>query len=118
MEERRAHEILSSEPNKLRHVISEEGLRKTEIIMRIVAVTTLSFVVLATGASAQVQQNNPNAANQSMGASSQMRSVQQQSATQSDINSMNAARNQAATPAQNTGSNAIGPIGRGTGIHR
>jgi hypothetical protein len=60
---------------------------------------------------AQVQQNNPNAANQSMGLNSQMRTLQQEQTTQSNTLRMNIQRNEAATPAPNTGPNAIGPVG-------
>jgi hypothetical protein len=65
---------------------------------------------VTTPALAQVQQDNPNAANQSMGLNSQMRSLQQQQTTQSDTLRMNIQRNEAATPAPNTGPNAIGPV--------
>lgn len=67
---------------------------------------------------AQVRQDNPNAANQSMEYNSQMRSLRQEQTTQSDRLQMNIERNQAATPAPNTGPNAIGPIGGGTGVGR
>lgn len=86
--------------------------------MRIIAVTTLGLIAMATSASGQVQQNNPNAANQSMGISSQMRSVQQQKTTQGDIATMNNQRSQVSAPPPNIGSNTIGPVGGGTGIHR
>ena len=68
--------------------------------------STVSTPVLA-----QVQQNNPNAANQSMGLNSQMRTLQQEQTTQSNTLRMNIQRNEAATPAPNTGPNAIGPVG-------
>ena len=70
---------------------------------------------LATPVLAQVQQGNPNAANQSMEYNSQMRSLQQEQTTQSNRLQMTIERNQAATPAPNTGPNAIGG---GTGIGR
>jgi hypothetical protein len=69
----------------------------------------------ATPALAQVQQTNPNAANQSMESSGQMRALQQQQTTQSDMLRMDVQRNQAATPAPNTGPNAL-PPGGGTGV--
>lgn len=69
----------------------------------------------ATPALAQVQQNNPNAANQSMETSGQMRALRQEQTTQSNTLRMDIQRNQAATPAPNTGPNAIGPTG-GTGV--
>ncbi|MCJ2072891.1 hypothetical protein MKK75_29550 [Methylobacterium sp. J-030] len=70
---------------------------------------------VATPALAQVQQDNPNAANQSMESSSQMRGLRQEQTTQSDMLRMDAQRNQAATPAPTTGPNAIGPH-VGTGV--
>ena len=72
--------------------------------------------IAATPVLAQVQQNNPNAANQSMEYSSQMRSLRQEQTTQGNTLQMNIERNQAATPAPNTGPNTIGPIGSGTGV--
>ncbi|MCJ2086084.1 hypothetical protein MKK88_08765 [Methylobacterium sp. E-005] len=71
--------------------------------------------LVATPASAQVQQTNPNAANQSMEAGSQMRALRQEQTTQSDMLRMDVQRNQAATPAPNTGPNAL-PPGSGTGV--
>ncbi|MCJ2019412.1 MULTISPECIES: hypothetical protein [unclassified Methylobacterium] len=70
---------------------------------------------LATPALAQVQQTNPNAANQSMESSSQLRGLRQEQTTQSDMLRMDIQRNQAATPAPNTGPNAL-PPGAGTGV--
>jgi hypothetical protein len=70
---------------------------------------------LATPALAQVQQTNPNAANQAMEYNSQMRSLRQEQTTQSDTLRMDIQRNQAATPAPNTGPNAL-PPGTGTGV--
>ena len=70
---------------------------------------------LATPALAQVQQDNPNAANQSMEYNSQMRGLRQEQTTQSDMLRMDIQRNQAATPAPNTGPNAL-PPGTGTGV--
>ena len=70
---------------------------------------------LATPALAQVQQTNPNAANQAMEYNSQMRSLRQEQTTQSDMLRMDIQRNQAATPAPNTGPNAL-PPGTGTGV--
>lgn len=72
----------------------------------------------ATPVLAQVQQGNPNAANQSMEYNSQMRSLRQEQTTQGNTLQMNIERNQAATPSPNTGPNAIGPIGGGTGVSR
>ncbi|KST56645.1 hypothetical protein AO398_10265 [Methylobacterium sp. GXS13] len=72
----------------------------------------------ATPVLAQVQQGNPNAANQSMEYNSQMRSLRQEQTTQGNTLQMNIERNQAATPAPNTGPNTIGPIGGGTGVSR
>lgn len=66
---------------------------------------------VTTPALAQVQQNDPNAANQSMGVNSQMRTLQQEQTTQGNTLRMDVQRNQAATPAPNTGPNAIGAIG-------
>jgi hypothetical protein len=72
--------------------------------------------LMATPVLAQVQQDNPNAANQSMSLNNQMRSLQQEQTTQSDMQRMDIQRNQAATPAPYTGPNAIGPgVGR-TGV--
>lgn len=64
---------------------------------------------IATPALAQVQQDNPNAANQSMEYNAQMRGLRQEQTTQTDMLRMDIQRNQAATPAPNTGPNAIGP---------
>ncbi|MCJ2056797.1 hypothetical protein MKL09_09535 [Methylobacterium sp. J-048] len=72
--------------------------------------------IAATSVLAQVQQDNPNAANQSMEYNSQMRSLRQEQTTQGNTLQMNMERNQAATPTPNTGPNAIGPIGGGTGV--
>ena len=72
----------------------------------------------ATPVLAQVQQGNPNAANQSMEYNSQMRSLRQEQTTQGNTLQMNIERNQAATPAPNTGPNTIGPIGGGTSVSR
>ena len=84
--------------------------------MRSLILTGLCLsAAIATPALAQVQQTNPNAANQSMESSGQMRALQQQQTTQSDMLRMDVQRNQAATPAPNTGPNAIGP-GGGTGV--
>lgn len=49
--------------------------------MRALIVASLGLLTIATSASVQVQQSNPNAANQSMEASSRMRSMQQQGTT-------------------------------------
>lgn len=68
-----------------------------------------------TPAVAQVQQNNPNAANQSMERGAQIRGLQQEQTTQTDTLRMDIQRNQAATPAPNIGPNAIAP-GGGTGV--
>jgi hypothetical protein len=75
---------------------------------------------IATPVLAQVRQDNPNAANQSMEYNSQVRSLQQEQTTQNDMLRMDIQRNEAATPAPNTGPNAIGPIGPvgGTGVGR
>lgn len=70
---------------------------------------------VATPARAQVQQTNPNAANRSMETNGQMRALRQEQTTRSDTLRMDIQRNQAATPAPNTGPNAIGPTG-GTGV--
>ncbi len=70
---------------------------------------------LATPALAQVQQTDPNAANQAMEYNSQMRGLRQEQTTQSDMLRMDIQRNQAATPAPNTGPNAL-PPGTGTGV--
>jgi len=64
---------------------------------------------VATPALAQVQQDNPNAANQSMELNAQMRSLRQEQTTQTNMLRMDIQRNQAAMPAPNTGPNAIGP---------
>ena len=69
----------------------------------------------ATPALAQVQQNNPNAANRAMETNSQLRGLRQEQTTQSDMLRMDIQRNQAATPAPNTGPNAL-PPGTGTGV--
>ncbi|QEE38623.1 MULTISPECIES: hypothetical protein [unclassified Methylobacterium] len=74
--------------------------------------------LLATHVLAQVQQNNPNAANQSMENNNQLRSLRQEQTTQGNTLRMDIQRNQAATPAPNTGPNAVAPIGGGTGIGR
>lgn len=75
----------------------------------------LGLAAAATPALAQVQQNNPNAANRSMETSGQMRALRQEQTTQGNTLRMDIQRNQAATPAPNTGPNAIGPTG-GTGV--
>ncbi|WP_342109798.1 hypothetical protein [Methylobacterium sp. SI9] len=69
----------------------------------------------ATPALAQVQQTNPNAANRAMETNSQLRGLRQEQTTQSDMLRMDIQRNQAATPAPNTGPNAL-PPGTGTGV--
>lgn len=74
--------------------------------------------LLGTPVLAQVQQNNPNAANQSMENNNQLRSLRQEQTTQGNTLRMEIQRNQAATPAPNTGPNAVAPIGGGTGIGR
>lgn len=68
-----------------------------------------------TPALAQVQQTNPNAANRAMETNSQLRGLRQEQTTQSDMLRMDIQRNQAATPAPNTGPNAL-PPGTGTGV--
>ena len=70
---------------------------------------------VASPARAQVQQNDPNAANRSMESSAQGRALQQEQTTRTDGLRMDIQRNQAATPTPNTGPNAIGP-GGGTGV--
>lgn len=75
-------------------------------------------LVVSTSVVAQVQQDNPNAANRSMGHDSQMRSLRQEQTTQGNTLRMDIERNQAATPSPNTGPNAIAPIGGGTGVGR
>jgi hypothetical protein len=86
--------------------------------MRLVLLAVLCLTpAFAMSAQAQVQPNNPNAANQAMQSGSQLRTLQQQQTTQSDMLRMNIERNQAATPAPNTGANTVGPIG-GTGVRR
>lgn len=72
--------------------------------------------IAAAPALAQVQPGNPNAANQSMGASSQMRTQQQEQTTQSNTARMNSQRNEAATPAPSTSPNAIAPSGGRPGL--
>jgi hypothetical protein len=83
--------------------------------MRLYLLTGLCLVAVATPSLAQVQQNNPNAANQSFEAESNMRSLQQEQTTQSDTLQMNSEQNLSSTPAPNTGPDAIGPRG-GTGV--
>ena len=73
------------------------------------------FSAVASPALAQVQQNDPNAANRSMESSGQGRALQQEQTTRTDGLRMDIQRNQAATPTPNTGPNAIGP-GGGTGV--
>ena len=74
--------------------------------------------LLATPVLSQVQQNNPNAANQSMENNNQLRSLRQEQTTQGNTLRMEIQRNQAATPTPNTGPNTVAPIGGGTGIGR
>ncbi|MGH1573487.1 hypothetical protein ACRAWG_26015 [Methylobacterium sp. P31] len=84
--------------------------------MRIITLVALGLSwSVATPVLAQVQQGNPNAANQSMEHNSQLRSLRQEQTTQSDRLRMDVQRNEAATPAPNTGPNAIGPVG-GAGV--
>ncbi|MHB2208294.1 hypothetical protein [Methylobacterium sp. CM6257] len=84
--------------------------------MRIITLVALGLSwSVATPVLAQVRQGNPNAANQSMEYNSQLRSLRQEQTTRSDQLRMDVQRNQAATPAPNTGPNAIGPVG-GTGV--
>lgn len=84
--------------------------------MRLLIITSLCLAAIAaTPASAQVQQANPNAANRSMETGGQLRALRQEQTTQSNTLRMDIQRNQAATPAPNTGPNAIGPTG-GTGV--
>jgi TolA-binding protein len=80
----------------------------------ILASLCLSTAVASPGL-AQVQQTDPNAANRSMESSGQLRALQQEQTTRSDTLRMDIQRNQAATPAPNTGPNTIGPTG-GTGV--
>ncbi|MEL6064744.1 MULTISPECIES: hypothetical protein [unclassified Methylobacterium] len=83
--------------------------------MRSLILAGLCLSAVATPALAQVQQNNPNAANQSMEYNSQMRGLRQEQTTQSDMLRMDIQRNQAATPVPNTGPSAL-PPGTGTGV--
>ncbi len=85
--------------------------------MRLLITTSLCLAAIAAtpSASAQVQQTNPNAANRSMETGGQLRALRQEQTTQSNTLRMDIQRNQAATPAPNTGPNAIGPTG-GTGV--
>ena len=84
--------------------------------MRILIAAALCLSpAVATSVLAQVQQNNPNGANQSMERNGQMRALQQDQTTQTDMLRMDIQRNQAAEPGANTGPNAIGPVGR-TGV--
>lgn len=71
--------------------------------------------VIASPVVAQVQQDNPNAANQAMERGAQIRGLQQEQTSQTDMLRMDIQRNQAATPTPNTGPNAIAP-GGGTGV--
>jgi hypothetical protein len=82
---------------------------------RLILVSLCLSSLIAPPALAQVQQQDPNAANRSLGTRGQMRSLQQEQTTRSDTLQMDIQRNQAATPAPNTGPNAIGPTG-GTGV--
>ncbi|MBE7203717.1 MAG: hypothetical protein INR70_38800 [Parafilimonas terrae] len=87
--------------------------------MRLLFVAGLCLSSLvANPAAAQVQQNDPNAANRSLETRGEIRSLQQEQTTRTDMLRMDLQRNQAATPAPNTGPNAIGPIGGGTGVGR
>ena len=84
--------------------------------MRTIFVASLGLIAMATGASAQVQQNNPNATNQSMDRrNSEMRSLRQENTTQNDMLRMQTQQNQTGTFAPNTGPNAL-PPGGGTGV--
>ena len=86
--------------------------------MRLLIITSLCLAAIAAtpaSASAQIQQTNPNAANRSMETGGQLRALRQEQTTQSNTLRMDIQRNQAATPAPNTGPNAIGPTG-GTGV--
>lgn len=83
--------------------------------MRLDLLTGLCLAAVATPSLAQVQQNNPNAANRSFENESNVRSLQQEQTTQSDTLQMNSEQNLSATPAPNTGPDAIGPRG-GTGV--
>lgn len=71
--------------------------------------------VAITPVAAQVRQNTPDAANQSMERGAQVRALRQEQTTRTDTLRMDIQRDQAATPAPNTGPNAIGP-GGGTGV--
>jgi hypothetical protein len=73
---------------------------------------------VANPAAAQVQQNDPNAANRSLETRGEIRALQQEQTTRNDMLRMDLQRNQSATPAPNTGPNAVGPIGGGTGVGR
>ncbi|MGN8096530.1 hypothetical protein [Methylobacterium sp. 22177] len=85
------------------------------VIARLTATSFGLAAIAATPALAQVQQNNPNAANQSMETSGQIRALRQEQTTQGNTLRMDIQRNQAATPAPNTGPNTVGPTG-GTGV--
>lgn len=90
--------------------------QRESLPMRLLIITSLCLAAIAaTPASAQVQQTNPNAANRSMETGGQLRALRQEQTTQSNTLRMDIQRNQAATPAPNTGPNAIGPTG-GTGV--
>ncbi len=74
------------------------------------ALLTVSLAVLASGGSAlaQVQQGNPNAANQSLSNEGQMRSMQQNQTSQNNLGRMNAERSQTAAPPPSGGQTEIG----------
>ena len=84
-------------------------------MLRLILASLCLSTAVASPVLAQVQQTDPNAANRSMESSGQLRALRQEQTTRSDTLRMDIQRNQAATPAPNTGPNTSGPTG-GTGV--
>ena len=66
--------------------------------MRPILLLAAALAIAAGPAIAQVQQGNPNAANQGLSTAGQARATQQNQTTQSNMNQMNMERSQTAAP--------------------
>ncbi|MCJ2012075.1 hypothetical protein [Methylobacterium sp. J-076] len=82
-------------------------------LARVALAAALPLALSAAPALAQVQQGNPNAANESMSSMSTTRSLQQGSTTQNNTTMMNIQRSQSTTPPP-----APAPIPRGGSMGR
>ncbi|MCJ2054734.1 hypothetical protein [Methylobacterium sp. J-070] len=83
--------------------------RETLTMRRLLVASLCLSAATASPVLAQVQQNDPNAANRSLESSSQIRTLQQDQTTRNDMLRMDIQRNQAATPGPVIGPNPTGP---------